>query len=135
MTSPEPKKQSIAERWGMRLLHLIFKILIYLPLIWLLLFAIFVIAAAVQVGHLPAYGQPDPKDAGAVSLLYMPVMVLMFMVLASTPFAIALAVAKLWQGVPDFISRGEVYAYFVGIVLFFFIVMSDVGGLMTWLAD
>ena len=118
----------------MGLLRVIFRVLLYLPWIWLLLFALFVISTAVQIGGLPAYGQPDPKES-TFAFLYVPVMVTLLMVMASTPFGLALAVARLWQGVPKFIRREEVIAYLVGILLFFFVTMSDFAGLMTWLGD
>jgi hypothetical protein len=119
----------------MRLLMLMAKLALLLPWIWLALFFIFVIAAALQVGHLPVYGQPDPKDVGTFGFLYYPVIVLLLTVMATIPIALGLAIIRLIRDVPKAISSGEAVAYLVGLALLFVIVISDVGGLMTWLGD
>ena len=121
--------------WAFRLLQVIFKIILYLPWIWIALFALFVLGTALQVGHLPSYGQPDPKDAGAISILYMPVIITMLLVMGSSPIGIGLAIVRLLRDVPTFINKGEVISYLVGIALFFVIISSDFAGLMTWLGD
>lgn len=135
MTMPANENPGKGEKLGNILLRVVFRLILYLPWIWFLVFTVFVVLATVQVGHLPTYGQPDPKDVTLSGILYMPAVVIMFMTLGSIPFGIALAVAKLWQGVPDFIRTSEVYAYLVGIALFFLFIISDAAGLMTWLAD
>jgi hypothetical protein len=135
MSTQTDEKPGKWESLGNILLRLVFRTILYLPWIWFAVMAIYVVLAAVQVGHLPRYGQPDPKDVPLGGILYMPAIILMFMTLGSTPFGIALAVARLWQDVPQFIRTSEVYAYLVGIALFFLFVVSDFAGLMTWLAD
>ena len=132
--SNEPTQDSYSG-WAFRLLQVIFKGILYLPWIWIALFALFVLGAAAQVGHLPAYGQPDPKDAGAISFLYLPVMVTMFLVMGSSPIGMGIAAVRLLRGVPSFIKKGEVLSYLVGISLFFLFISSDFAGLMTWLGD
>ena len=121
--------------WAFRLLQVIFKVILYLPWIWLALFALFILGVTMQVGHLPVYGRPDPKEAGAISFLYMPVMITLLMVMGSSPIGIGLAFVKLLRDVPNFINRGEAILYLVGIALFFLFISSDIAGLMTWLGD
>jgi ABC-type dipeptide/oligopeptide/nickel transport system permease component len=121
--------------WPYRLLQVIFRIILYLPWIWIALFALFVLGTAVQVGHLPTYGRPDPKDAGAVSILYMPVLIILLMVMGSSPIGIGLALIKILRDVPPFIRRSEAVLYLAGIILFFFLTGSNFAGLMTWLGD
>ena len=124
-----------ADHWGARLLLLLARIACYLPWIWFALFAIFVLAVAAQVGHLPTYGQPDPKDAGAASLLFMPVIILLLLTLATIPIGVGLAIVRLSRGVPQTIRKGEAIGYLVGIALFLLFVTNDLAGLMTWLGD
>lgn len=127
--------ESGADHWGARLLLILARIACYLPWIWLALFAFYVLAVAFQVGHLPTYGQPDPKDAGAASLLYLPVLVLLLLVMATIPIGAGLSAVRLLRGVPQVIRRGEAIAYLVGISLLLLFVMNDLAGLMTWLGD
>jgi hypothetical protein len=121
--------------WAFRLLQVIFRVILYLPWIWIALFALFILLVTIQVGRLPAYGQPDPKDAGSISILYTPVIVTLLLVMGSSPIGIGLAIVKLLRDVPNFIRRGEAILYLVGIALFFIFITSDVAGLMTWLGD
>lgn len=132
---PANDTESGADHWGARLLLILARIACYLPWIWLALFAFYVLAVALQVGHLPTYGQPDPKDAGAASLLYMPVLVLLLLVMATIPIGAGLSAVRLLRGVPQAIRRGEAIAYLVGISLLLLFVMNDLAGLMTWLGD
>ena len=135
MTSSNDSAEQDYSGWAFRLLQVIFMIILYLPWIWMALFAVFVLGVAFQVGHLPSYGQPDPKDAGAISYLYMPVMISLLLVMGSSPIGIGLAIVKLLRDVPSFIKPGEAVTYLVGIGLFFVIISSDFAGLMTWLGD
>jgi hypothetical protein len=135
VTSSDSSTQEGYSGWAYHLLQVIFRIILYLPWIWMALFALFVLGTAVQIGHLPVYGRPDPKDAGAVSVLYMPVLIILFMVMGSSPIGIGLALVKLLRDVPSFIKRGEAFLYLIGIILFFLLTGSDIAGLMTWLGD
>ena len=51
-------------------LQIIWRTISYLPWAWLLSFVIFALAATIQVGHFPSYGNPDPKDTGILTSLY-----------------------------------------------------------------
>ena len=124
-----------ADHWGIRLLMLLARLSLYLPWIWLALFLIFVLGVTVQVGHLPTYGQPDPKDTGIFTVLYYPVIVLLLVVMATIPIALGLAIIRLVRGVPQAIPSAEASAYLAGLALLFVIVNRDLGGLMTWLGD
>jgi hypothetical protein len=135
MTSSDQSTPEGYSGWSYYLLQVIFKIIIYLPWIWMGLFALFVLGTAVQVGHLPTYGNPDPKDAGFVSILYMPVMIIMLIVLGFSPIGIGLALVKVLREWPPFIKKSEAVLYLVGIAIFFLFTRSDVAGLITWLGD
>lgn len=128
-------RPSLESHWGMRLLRALAKIGLYLPWIWLILFALFVLGAALQVGGWPTYGRPDPKAAGMAGLLYVPVLVLLLTVLATIPISGGLAAVKLLRGLPGFISKGEAVAYLAGLALLLLLTIGDLGGLMTWLGD
>jgi hypothetical protein len=130
--SPQQEEYS---GWPYRLLQVIFKAILYLPWIWMALFALFVLGTAVQVGHLPTYGSPDPKDAGFISVLYMPVMVIMLTVMGFSPIGIGLALVKVIRDWPPFIKRNEALFYLAGMAVFFIIIRTDVAGLITWLGD
>ena len=135
MTSSDQSTPEGYSGWSYYLLQVIFKIILYLPWIWMGLFALFVLGTAVQVGHLPTYGNPDPKDAGFVSILYIPVMIIMLIVLGFSPIGIGLALVKVLREWPPFIKKSEAALYLVGIAIFFLFTRSDVAGLITWLGD
>jgi hypothetical protein len=48
-----------------------------LPAVWIGLFFAFVFATWLEVGHIPTYGSPDPKDT-VLAWLFMPVIYLTF---------------------------------------------------------
>ncbi|MEO0561186.1 MAG: hypothetical protein AAF125_03680 [Chloroflexota bacterium] len=54
-----------------------------LPWIWLACFGVFLLIAAREVGHIPTYGNPDPKDLTRGGLLYVLAWLLLFPVLIS----------------------------------------------------
>jgi hypothetical protein len=134
MDSTNSQPTSRREAIGLAVLRIVFKGILYLPWVWLLLFLLFVLVTALQVGHLPAYGQPDPKDA-SLGFLTTPLLILLLVTMAAAPFGIALAIAKLWQDIPSFVGRREVLVYLAGTALFFLFIFSDAAGLITWLAD
>ena len=113
----------------------IYRLIIWTPWAWFLLLFIYALIVTLQVGHFPSYGQPDPKYAGAVSLLYAPTIILLLGVIALTPFGLILTVVKWWKGMPLTIRRSELIFYLVGIGLFYLFIFTDVVGLMEWLMD
>jgi hypothetical protein len=121
--------------WGMRFLQWLARVALFLPWIWLALFALFVLATTLYAGQLPSYGAPDPKQAGAATLLYYPTLILLLTVMATIPIGVGLAMVKLLRDVPDFYSKREAVLYLAGIGVLLVVTISDLGGLMTWLGD
>jgi hypothetical protein len=116
--------------------RIVYRFIVWSPWVWLTLFCLFVLATTLQVGHLPVYGQPDPKYAGLIStLFYMPTILLLIWVVGTTPVGVILTIIRLWRGFPKSVRWGEVIFYLGGIGLFYLFILSDVAGLMTWLAD
>jgi len=125
----------IHSTWGSPI-PIIYRVIIWLPWVWLTLFCMFVSATAVQVGHLPTYGQPDPRYIGLIStLFYVPIILLLIGVVGTTPVGIILAIVSLWKRFPESVRREELAFYLSGIGVFYLFVLSDIAGLMTWLAD
>ncbi len=121
--------------WESPYVQIMYRIIIWFPWLWLILFSMFVITTSLQIGHLPTYGQPDPKDAGLSTLFYMPTIVLLIGVVGTTPVGFGLTLIKLWKGFLQSVKWREVIFYLGGLGLFYLFVMSDVVGLITWLAD
>jgi hypothetical protein len=116
--------------------QIIYRVIIWSPVIWLTLFCLFVLTTTIQVGHLPVYGQPDPKYSGLIAtLFYVPTILLLIWVISTTPVGVLLTIIKLWAGFPKSVRWREMIFYLGGIGLFYLFILSDVVGLMTWLAD
>jgi hypothetical protein len=60
-----------------------------LPWAWFALLAIYVAAIVAQAGHWPSYGEPDPKQAGWITVLREPGWLLLLLALFS-PVLLAL---------------------------------------------
>lgn len=116
-------------------LAIIYRLISYSPWIWLMVFWTFVLAVTLQAGHLPAYGQPDPKDTGLLTLFHRPVIWLLVWVIGTTPVGAVLTLIKFWKGWLQSVGWREVAFYVGGLGLFYLFVFKDVAGLMTWLAD
>ena len=121
--------------WKLPYLRMVYKLIVYSPVIWLTVFGLFILAVTVQVGHLPTYGVPDPKYAGLSSLLYMPTILLLVWVVSLTPVGLALSIVRLWKGIPKSVRWEEIVFYLVGLGLFYMFILNDIAGLMTWLGD
>lgn len=121
--------------WPANLLRFIYILIGCSPWLWLIVFGLFVGVVTVQFGHLPLYGQPDPKEAGPISILYFPTILLLVWGVGVTPIGLALAGLSLWKGIPKSVRLPELALYAGGLILFWFIALNDVAGLMTWLAD
>lgn len=111
------------------------KVLFYSPWLWLALLVLFVVGVTGQQGAWPSYGQPDPKDAGYLSLLLTPLILLMMWTLASLPFGLLFTSFALWKGAPYSISKTRAWFYLLGTLLFLTIVVGDFASIMTWLMD
>ncbi len=110
-------------------------VLASLPWAWLALLGIFVAVVSMSVGQFPSYGQPDPKHAGAASALYLPVMSLWLIALASPAFAAlsAIGAAVLRQPLAPLLRPAAFHA--TGWVLMVTLFSADVLGLGNWLLD
>lgn len=106
-----------------------------LPWAWLMLMAVFVTAVSITSGSFPTYGQPDPKHAGAVSTLYLPVMILWMIALASPAFAALYATdaAVRRQPLTPLLRPAALHA--LGWALMVTLFAADVFGLGNWLLD
>ncbi len=135
MKSPKETLLPIFAAWETWYLPIIFRLIVYAPWSWLMLFWLFILAVMLQVGHLPTYGLPDPKYAGPSSLFYMPTILLLIWVMSTTPVGVILTVIRLWKGFPKSVMWREVIFYWSGVGLFYLFIFNDVAGLMTWLAD
>lgn len=105
------------------------------PWAWLVCFAVFVIGVMLEVGHFPAYSNPDPKHVEGLESLYFGVVVLLFMSLAS-PVIVALHVlvrAVFWPAWPFETLRLVIYALGAGLVAW--VILGNPAGLASWLAD
>lgn len=135
MSSSTDGNHNTAEIWVSRLLSVTFRFLLWMPWIWFMLFGLLVLAAALESGHLPLPGQPDPKDVSTFGFLYMPSLTLLVMVMATAPVSLGITLVRLTRGIPAFLRRGEAVVYLLGFGLFLLFVLSDAGGLITWLGD
>lgn len=118
-----------------RLWQSLFTGLSYLPWVWLFLMGCFAIATAVYTGHFPTYGQPDPKDTGLLTVLYLPLIILLPIIFFSWIFWVAFGLSKHFLDVPIQIRRQEVIPFVSGYFVFLWFVLSDFAGLITWLMD
>jgi len=113
----------------------LFTALSYLPWAWLLLMGCFTLSVTIATGHFPTYGQPDPKDTGILTLLYLPLIFFLPITLFSWVFWIAFGLSKYFLHLPIKIRRQEVIPFVSGYIVFIWFAVSDFVGLMNWLAD
>lgn len=81
---------------------------------------------------MPFYGQPDPKYAGLVSLLYFPTILLLMWTIGSTLLGLLLIGAEAWTAEVKWRETG---LYLLGLILFYSVIITDFLSLMTWLMD
>ena len=97
--------------------------------------AVFVTAVTLEVGHFPAYSQPDPKHVDGLSGLYLLTMVLLLLACLS-PIVVGIHYAWARFAGRDHIGGGWSAAFYVlGVALSAFIVVGDACELRTWLLD
>lgn len=109
-------------------------VLTLLPWAWLGFFAIFVVAVSLQHGHLPAYGTPDPKEAGLEPLYYFCITTIPLVFF--TPLIwFGLLLAGHWRGWVRQSPLRRTALYAAGMALFFLVVVGDLWGLVNWLVD
>jgi hypothetical protein len=106
-----------------------------LPWLWLGLIAVLVAGSVQQTGNWPTYGQPDPKQMNAFSLLVKPAIFLLMLTLASIPFGLIFTVFATWQKSLIAANKKHTWLYLLGVSLFLVVVVGDLAGLMTWLVD
>jgi hypothetical protein len=111
-----------------------FSLLTVLPWIWLALFALFILLIAAQHGHLPVYGNPDPKDGGLYPL-YLASVALIPLTFFTPLVWFGLLALGHWRGTGRSIPIRQTALYAAGMFLYFLIVVGDLGGLITWLVD
>ena len=116
-------------------LQRVYQLLASLPAFWLLLLGLFTLAVTVQEGHIPFYGNPDPKDTGLLVALYYPVLGLLPAVLASLPISFMLTLLAYWPRFPLVPQRGITLLNVLGLALFLLLIPGDPLGLVEWLAD
>lgn len=102
---------------------------------WMLLFGAFVLGVTLQMGHLPVYGQPDPKDAGALSALSVPTVAGLSWVTISIPIGVVLTAVMLWKQPRRQRTLRRALLFALGLVVFYVVASNDLAGLLTWLAD
>lgn len=132
--APKAPEPVVSDRWT-AVMQSIYTVLNYLPWIWLVLFGVFVFSTALSIGHLPTYSNPDPKSMGAISLLYIPTILLMLTVISTIPAWAVMTLLTLWDKLPLKIEWADAVFYLSGLFFFGVIVMTDIGRLMTWLMD
>lgn len=105
-----------------------------LPIIWLLLFALLVFRAYLQVGHLPTYSQPDPIDIG-IGLHYAICFGgLYFTVMLSPIFwIIGFTVVSIKQSKKMMVTDAVIYLS--GYVILLYGTLHDLWGFKDWFAD
>jgi hypothetical protein len=113
----------------------VYRLIALLPLTWLVLFALLTLAVTWQQGHVPGYGNPDPKDTGVLVALYYPVITLLPVVVASIPMGLALTLMALWSRFLLRLERQTTILYLLGALLFVLLVTVEPLGLLTWLGD
>ena len=124
---PTPEDEQV-----MRGLKLFYKFLVALPWIWLGMLTLFVLTTAVSQNAWPSYGQPDPKT---IPLLYWPTFLLFLATLASFPIWLIMTLFALRPIFPVVLEKQTIVIYLVGLALFFLLIITDAGGLITWLID
>lgn len=125
----------LTQRTPHRLWQTLFTGLSYLPWAWLLLMDCFTLGTTLYTGHFPTYGQPDPKDTGLLTVLYLPIIILLPITLFSWVFWIVFGLSKHFLNLPIQIRKQEVMPFVSGYLVFLWFAFSDFAGLLTWLAD
>ncbi|WP_295557987.1 hypothetical protein [uncultured Hyphomicrobium sp.] len=105
------------------------------PWAWLLCFAAFTAAATYVTGHVPSYGNPDPKQIDDLWILYTLVVMWLGLTLLS-PFVVAAhAFARVVSSPAPHLERQHLLVYALGATLVAYIIVGDPAGLATWLWD
>ena len=118
-----------------RLATLIFSFVLFSP--WIFMFLLFTMAMGVlaQFGHWPSYGNPDPKQIGALSNLHgLSFFVLVVVILSPLliPLQFIMTYFFKWEFpyvIPSFILYGS------GLILLSHIAVGDPYGSFNWYFD
>ena len=129
MEAQTPKGHSVNER----MLRWTFRVSSILPAVWICLFFAFVAATWLEVGHIPAYGSPDPKDT-LLAWFFMPAVLLMLpLAMASIITWIMLTGLGLVNWLPSKPNLKQLLLIMIPILIFFWIRFQT--GLFVWLGD
>lgn len=112
-----------------------YRLLSWMPAVWLLIFFTLVLGVTVQQGHLPRYGIPDPKDTGVLRLIYSATILLFPMVLASLPIWFTMTLLSLTHRIRLPIRWQMPVIYLLGLCVIAMLAVLNPGGLITWLGD
>jgi hypothetical protein len=103
------------------------------PWAWLVAFATLFTLTIVQFGHVPTYGNPDPKQVAGAWLPYWTIYLLLIPTLLSPLVVMIETVARLVSRTPPKTKPLAVWA--LGFALFGSIAFANVFGLMEWVLD
>jgi hypothetical protein len=103
------------------------------PWTWLLAFGVLFTLALAQFGHVPSYGNPDPKQVAGTWVPYWAIYLLLIPTLLSPAIVLTETVVRLVT--KSGIRARALAGYAVGFALFASIAFADAFGLMNWLLD
>jgi hypothetical protein len=101
------------------------------PVVWLLLFGLFILRAHVALGRWPAPNQPDPKDLG-FDLHHAAIVAGIPLVVTALLFVAALTLLMHARSTRKWLIPVAALAGFVAMVV---LARTDPGYLFTWLGD
>ncbi len=102
-----------------------------IPLAWITLFYLFVLRAYIQLGKIPTYGAPDPKELNydvhyAILFFLMPVCLLSILI-----YPLILFLSRKFQP----ISFKEIFLFLLGFTLLTIQIRHDPLQLLNWFMD
>lgn len=117
----------------MRKFTLFYRVLSYLPLIWFLLFTMFVLRAYIALGRLPRYNNPDPENL-ELGFHYGITFLVFFITLCSPGLWFPLTIL-LYFKTKNIIRLLDVICYLFFYILFIVFLESGFRGLFSWFID
>lgn len=117
----------------MKLLHSFQRVLSYIPLGWLLLFALFVLRAYYKLGRMPIYGNPDPKDLGFI--LHHGILFFSYFLVILSIFLWVILTGILFVKDKKIIIKKDIFIFLCFYVFMFYFGRVDILGLFMWFID